>query len=249
MLMSSVIGHRGARALVAENTLASIRRVAELGGRWVELDVQLSRDGVPFLFHDDQLAPLTGQTGRVGDYDAHQLEQMQVIHGAQPAQPLASLAQALNLCIELGLGLNLELKSDGVQQGAKTLEVCWPMMRDRPELALVISSFDPEALVLARRLCPAVPRSCLFEALPKNWRDQVDQVAARAVHLDAESLQAEQVAQIKQLGLEVYCYTVNSLERGLELRKWGVQGIFTDAPQLFLDAPEWRSLRLQAFGG
>jgi glycerophosphoryl diester phosphodiesterase len=50
-----VIGHRGARALAPENTLASIRKAAEEGASMVEVDLQLSRDGVPVVFHDYQL--------------------------------------------------------------------------------------------------------------------------------------------------------------------------------------------------
>ena len=50
-----VIGHRGAAGHAPENTLASIRNASELGAKWVEFDIKLSRDGVLVLMHDDTL--------------------------------------------------------------------------------------------------------------------------------------------------------------------------------------------------
>ena len=47
-----VIGHRGAAGLAPENTVASFRKAAELGVRWVEFDVHLSADGVPVVIHE-----------------------------------------------------------------------------------------------------------------------------------------------------------------------------------------------------
>lgn len=50
-----LIGHRGARAFAPENTLPAIERAAEFGCAMVEIDVHLSRDGVPVVHHDDTL--------------------------------------------------------------------------------------------------------------------------------------------------------------------------------------------------
>ena len=58
-----VIGHRGAAGYAPENTLASIRKAAELGARWVEFDVMLSQDEVPILMHDDTLNRTTNDQG------------------------------------------------------------------------------------------------------------------------------------------------------------------------------------------
>ena len=54
-----IICHRGASGYAPENTLESIRTAADLGAKWVELDVKLTRDGVPIIFHDDTLERTT----------------------------------------------------------------------------------------------------------------------------------------------------------------------------------------------
>ncbi|ATE61616.1 glycerophosphodiester phosphodiesterase [Thauera sinica] len=54
-----IVGHRGARAFAPENTLAAFEKAAALGCDMVELDVHLSRDGVPVVHHDDRLGRCT----------------------------------------------------------------------------------------------------------------------------------------------------------------------------------------------
>ena len=53
-------GHRGAPLLAVENTVASFQKAFAAGLYGVEFDVQFSRDGVPFVFHDDDLKRLAG---------------------------------------------------------------------------------------------------------------------------------------------------------------------------------------------
>ena len=62
-----LIGHRGARAFAPENTLPAIERAAEFGCAMVEIDVHLSRDGVPVVHHDDTLRRCTDVAERFPD--------------------------------------------------------------------------------------------------------------------------------------------------------------------------------------
>ena len=58
-IMPKIIAHRGASGSAPENTLAAIRLAAEHGATWIEIDVNISSDGVPVLFHDDGLSPVS----------------------------------------------------------------------------------------------------------------------------------------------------------------------------------------------
>ena len=68
-----VIAHRGVSAEAPENTLPAFERALEIGVVEVELDAQLSRDGVPVLFHDGTLDAKTPLRGRVRDHAAEDL--------------------------------------------------------------------------------------------------------------------------------------------------------------------------------
>jgi glycerophosphoryl diester phosphodiesterase len=61
------IGHRGARALAPENTLEGIAKAKTAGADMVELDVHLSRDGIPVVVHDDELTQHTDVQARFPD--------------------------------------------------------------------------------------------------------------------------------------------------------------------------------------
>ena len=64
------IGHRGSPLHYPENSIAGYRAVFEAGGRYVETDVQLTADGIPFLYHDVELMRLSGIQGRLFDIDS-----------------------------------------------------------------------------------------------------------------------------------------------------------------------------------
>lgn len=237
MLMSAIIGHRGARGLAPENTLKSIELAAELGVRWVELDVMLTRDHVPILFHDAWLNKLSNGRGQVEKFNFNTLERLRVLAPQSAkksgSQPLATLASALQLIEKLGLGLNLEVKPTSPEKDLATLQLAVRDLQAFPGLPLVISSFSHQALLEAQRLLPEVPRACLWEQLPRNWQSQVRALEARSVHLSAFHLKRRQVAEIRSLGRELYVYTVNSKKQAEKFFSWGVTGIFTDYPGRF----------------
>jgi len=72
------IAHRGYAAVFPENTLIAIDAAWQSGAKFVEVDIQLSADHVPVLFHDRDLQRLCQQSGAIHDYTFVQLEQFNV---------------------------------------------------------------------------------------------------------------------------------------------------------------------------
>ncbi|MDH3947466.1 MAG: glycerophosphodiester phosphodiesterase family protein [Gammaproteobacteria bacterium] len=73
-----LVAHRGYPARLPENTLPSVEAALQAGARYVEVDVQLSKDAEPVLFHDRDLQRLCGQDGAVHDYNWHELQMFRV---------------------------------------------------------------------------------------------------------------------------------------------------------------------------
>ena len=69
LVLPKVIGHRGAKAYAPENTLASIHAAADLGIEWVEVDVKLTKDLVPIIFHDEEMNSCTNGSGLGSETD------------------------------------------------------------------------------------------------------------------------------------------------------------------------------------
>ena len=108
MIASRIIGHRGAAQLAPENTLSGIKKAAECGVEWVELDTTLLGDDTAVLFHDDQLERCTNLIGPLSSINAGSLELVDAVSWFSsdwPLEPMPLLSDALLLCQELGLGL------------------------------------------------------------------------------------------------------------------------------------------------
>lgn len=254
MLMACVVAHRGAKGIAPENTLRAIQLAAAQGAEWVELDVMLTFDEVPIILHDKK-ARLIGTLGikpvLVKNTPWQQMRHLQVPPPAgseEPPAPIATLAQAVKLIHQLGMGLNLEIKPAAKGLGALTLERSLAVLQACPAISLVISSFDFSAIEAAKALAPNIPRALLYKKLASNWREAVRYYEVRSVHLAEKPLQQQEVIAIRELGLEVYCYTVNDIERGKELLQWGVNGLFSDFPDRFIRLPENSSKRIRAYG-
>ncbi len=145
--------HRGLHAPGAqrpENSLAAFR-AAKDGGYGIELDIQLSGDGVPVVFHDDDLQRLAGRPERVADLKAADLTAVPIAGGTER---IPTLAVAL---AEIGseTPLLIEIKADGPAYRGTAEAVAALLQDDWPKAAVM--SFHPG---VATWFAEAAPRRC-----------------------------------------------------------------------------------------
>lgn len=225
-----VIGHRGAAGTAPENTLNGIREAARQGARWVEFDVKLTHDGVPVLFHDESLARITGAAGRLAGISLADLRRLDAGGG----EIVPTLAEAVGLLADLGLGANVELKpSPGREAG--TGRLVGAALR-KAGIPLLISSFSERALLAVRAVAPDLPRALLVGAIPRDWRWRLIRVGAETLHCRAHGLRRARVVELAAASVALRCYTVNDPGEARRLRRWGVSGVFTDFPGRLLAA-------------
>ncbi|HYG89600.1 MAG TPA: glycerophosphodiester phosphodiesterase family protein [Azospirillum sp.] len=229
-----LIGHRGAKESAPENTLASIREAARQGATWVEVDVALTRDGMPVVLHDETLERTTSGTGYLSDIDLADLQRLDAGTWFAPGfagERVPTFDALLDLVLNLGLGLNAEIKPTpgrNAETAEATLNVLkrrWPS--NRP---LLVSSFEPECLDIAKALAPEIPRGYLLWDPPADWAAVADRVGAATINVEHGRQTASTVADYRATGRPVLAYTVNDAVRARTLFDWGVAGIFTDAP-------------------
>lgn len=222
------IAHRGGGALAPENTLAGIRCAAALGFRAVEFDVMLSADGTPCLIHDETLERTTSGRGRVAETPDSELFQLDAGQGER----VPRLLEALDLCAELNLLANVEIKP-ATGYDCQTAEAVAAVIGRRSQPALLLSSFSPTALAVLKEHAPDRQRALLFDALPPDWLQLALALDVFAVHCDAELVDAERVRQANAAGLPLLAYTVNLPEQAAHLLEIGVAGMFTDNLRAF----------------
>ena len=233
-----VIGHRGAAALAPENTLAGFRCAKALGCDGVEFDVRLTADGGLVLCHDDRLDRTTDAKGRVLELSLQDIRRCDAGAWFGPrfaGERVPSLADALALCAELGLGANVEIKAErghGAETAAAVATALVRLGNDAPPV--LVSSFLTDALAAMRKAAPQVPRGLLLKLLSRGWAATAQRLGCATLHFDHRRLHAPLVAAITAAGYPVLAYTVNDPARARQLFDWGVTSVFTDAPDIIL---------------
>lgn len=239
--LAPVMGHRGAAAHAPENTLASIRRAAEVGATWVEFDVMLTADGVPVLFHDDSLDRVTGEAGLMAETRASRVAKLDAGAWFAPefrGEGVPSLRAALALILELGLHPNMEIKPTpgrDVETAVAALAVAdevWPAERPPP----LVSSFSRMSLAAAMALRPDWPRALLAFTIPSDWQTVLKALSCRAFHVYHKVLDWELVPLIHDAGCQVAAFTVNDKRPAKALYEAGVDCVISDAPERALAA-------------
>lgn len=239
--LPKIIGHRGACAYAPENTLESIRTAADLGAEWVEIDVKLTKDDVAIIFHDEELDRTTNGSGLVMDRTYEEIRQLEA--GSWFADSFAgikipTLEEALELIIELDLGLNLEIKPCPGREIVTTeaaLDILSKYWDDHDKL--LISSFQHTSLETAKEMAPEWARGFLLDnEWPENWQELAEYLEASAININGNTVTREQVEEVIDFGKPIFAYTINDAQRFRVLQSWGVDGVFTDVPDVLRDA-------------
>ena len=231
--MPTLIGHRGVASEAPENTAASIRKAAELGIRWIELDVTLAGDHSLVMMHDPTLKRFTRETTRISNLNRAQLETVDAgswFNKQYAGEPLMFLEETLALVKELDLGLNLEIKINPDLSAEKLVEgvLATPGLTDLIDnKKLLISSFHHPALAQVAQALPDCPLGALFEGMNNNWRTSLIGFNPVSIHCDAGQLTEKRAADVLK-DYPLYCYTVNDTVTLKKLVDMGVNGVFSD---------------------
>ncbi len=235
--LSRISGHRGAPSLAPENTLAGFEAAQQAGAGWTETDVCLLGDGTPVMFHDDSLDRCTDRSGTIAQLARGDLTKVNANRQFpdSPFTPIPTLADTLIHARTAGMGLNIELKRHDHVSAAALLEAVIPVLRDHPlePHQLMLSSFDFDALRLARAAMENVPLAVIAEDLSDAVLAVAHEIKAHSLNLWWETLRRDLVEQALDEGFQVNVWTVNDPALAPTLFDWGVSCVFTDRPQDF----------------
>jgi glycerophosphoryl diester phosphodiesterase len=236
-----IIGHRGASHDAPENTLASIRLAWKQNADASETDVHLTKDGQIVVIHDFDTRRVGGLKRKVVDQTLSELKQLDIGRwkGEQwageriptLAEYLAEIPKGKRLFIEIKCGPEIVPRLVEVIRGA----------HKRPEQTCLIG-FSYEVMQAAKRELPELKCYWIVQ-LRKNretgrWTPQLATLIRKAKDAgldgidfgDAPVLDRDFVGKVKQSGLGVYTWTVDSVQEAKRLEQAGVDGITTNRP-------------------
>jgi glycerophosphoryl diester phosphodiesterase len=251
-----VIAHRGASGYAPEHTFAAYDLALELGADYLEQDLQMTRDGVLVVLHDDTLDRTTNGVcrGRVIDHTMEQLRGCEVgswFNAAHPErarpeyidQPIPTLDEVFARYAGRA-SFYVETKNPDDAPG---MEEALLALLDRhglreaaaSEWRVVIQSFSAPSLSKIHALDPSLPLIQLIRgrwATARSIQARLPEMAQYAVGIGPSwrDVDARLVAAAREQCLEVHPYTVNEPARMQRLTDVGVTGMFTDVPDVLL---------------
>jgi glycerophosphoryl diester phosphodiesterase len=218
-----VISHRACAGHAPENTLAGVRTALRIGADAVEIDVQITADGVPVLMHDLSLDRATTASGDLSTFTLEQLKSLDI-----GGEPIPTFAETLDTTGGRAL-LVTEIKRPGCEEALANL------IRDASALQdVMVWSFLPPALEAMRQAEPRIPGGLLIppQAID-NWpsmRELALRLGLQAVSVFHLSLNPEILDQARRSGLSVYAWTADSEEEIQRIIDLDTDGIVSNFP-------------------
>ena len=227
-----LIAHRGYARHFPENTLAAVGPALEAGARFVEIDVQLSRDRVPFLMHDRTLERMCGVPGTIGERGAREVARLRAGESAKfgvrfADEPVASLEGFVGLLADSpGVHAFVELKRASIELfGADgVLDAVLPALAPIAERCTLIS-FDQVVLARARARSP-LPVGPVLLAWSQIAGDELARLQPTVVFCDLAKLPD---GSLRAPCGELAVYEVDDARVALELAARGVRFVETFA--------------------
>lgn len=222
-----VWGHRGASAIAPENTLAAFRAAEAAGADGVELDVQLSRDGVPVVLHDSTVDRTSDGRGAVGELTLAELKELDAgswFGAAFAGEKIPNLAEVLKWAGDR-LRLNVEIKDAAAGQAVLDLAQRYSLA------SVLVSSFDHALLQKLRAGAPNLPLAFLWEG--SDWPAALERAAAcgaASFHPRVDGLSVELVVACRRWKIAVYPWTVDQAASLDACRRLAVDGVFCNDP-------------------
>lgn len=260
-----VQGHRGARAVLPENTLAAFEYALTLGVDTLEFDMAVSKDGVVVISHDQKINPTLCQYKNgdavIGDLWIHQLSLQEIKQfdcGSKqnprfknqktvPGADIPTLADVFELVSTSEAAnanrvlFNIETKSDPRSDHAQPspddfVAAVYDVIKQYGfEHRVTLQSFDHRTLLSAASIAPELQRSALFKNAPNDWLEAALDADAHIVSPHHRIIDRKSVTAMQDEGLAVVPWTANSKRQWSRLLKLGVDGIITDDPKGLLE--------------
>ncbi len=231
-----VIAHRGYSGQYPENTMLAYEKAVEAGCDEIEIDVQMTKDGVLVMLHDENVENITNGKGYIKDLTYRELQHFNVnakFGDKYGFQPIPRLDEYLDWVRKQDVTTNIELKNrkyyyHGLEE--KTLELVKKYgLTDR----VMFSSFNHVSLLKCKQLAPGIECGILVSK-PEIWNAGY---FAREYHLecyhpDIISLTKETVDNCKEHSIKVNVWTINGMDELQKMYSWGCDGVITNYPDI-----------------
>jgi glycerophosphoryl diester phosphodiesterase len=232
--------YQGSEQVVDENTIESFERALEAGADYLESDMQLTKDGIPVLFHDSDLTRLVGSKARISAVGLHELKQIKLPFGGT----IPTLQEALEKFPNAKF--NLDFKTRSTERPGIDVIVSLDAYN-----RVLVSSFSESSRVRALNYSPeeitssagsskvlasyALARLNWSKPLAKSLADvQALQIPTKMYGIDFTHPRF--IEPVLNLDKEIHFWTINDPDQMVTLFALGAHGIVTDRTDIAIKA-------------
>ncbi|WP_141431012.1 glycerophosphodiester phosphodiesterase family protein [Bacillus sp. 03113] len=209
------IAHRGYPVKYPENTLSSFQAAYELGFSIVELDVHLSKDGIPVVMHDRTIDRMTNGKGFVQDFTMAELKSFTVKGGER----IPTLEEALTLLKDQAI-VSIELKQDG--QGYFGLEEA--VLQTIKKLDMVnqvyVISFNFASIAKMRQLSDEIELGPIIAVETPSIFQLIEEVKAKYLAIKIDCLSDKYVIECEKRGIQLIIWPVDTEEEMKQVQRY-----------------------------
>jgi len=234
------IAHRGASYDYPENTMIAFEKAYEMGADLIELDVMITRDNVPIIFHDRRIDKRTKGKGVVGRLSYEYIKSLDAgsWFGKEFAgTPIPTLDEVLSWASGK-IAVNIEIKREAIAASPDNgivKQVIDLVRKYEMEEYVLISTFSYEALEQINRIAPEIPTGLIYNQGLSRGRDALQLV--NRYEVDAFKCHWRQLSNrwrrlLRDHEVPLFIFTVNKEKRMRNLIRRDINGIITDRPDL-----------------
>ncbi|MEN1969881.1 glycerophosphodiester phosphodiesterase [Lentibacillus sp. N15] len=245
------VAHRGASGHAPEHTLASYELGENMKGDYIEIDLQMTKDGTLIAMHDEKVDRTTDGTGYVKDFTLEEIKQLDAgswfnekyPDKAKPEYEGLQVPTLEEIIQTFGRGSRyyIETKSPNVYPGMeeellKILNKYKLIGPNAPSSKVLIQSFSPDSLEIVHDMNPNVPLIQLISySKPATITDEeLNEIEEYAVGVGASYTKIDRnyVEKVREHNLLMHPYTVNTRKDMEKVLNWGATGMFTNYPDV-----------------
>jgi glycerophosphoryl diester phosphodiesterase len=226
-----IIAHRGASGHAPENTLAAFERAVQLGARFIETDLHLTRDAQFVAIHDATLERTTNGRGSVRDFTLAELRRLDAgkwFDREYMGQRIPTLEEVLEFARKNDVIFYLEVKYDAAWGMHHSLMAA--LQKAENAARTIVISFDQTTLAALRRVDASVMMGFLVDEPGTDYVKDALELGARQLCPQASLVTQELVERAHGADLQVATWTVDDAEEMRKVIATGVDGIMTNFP-------------------
>jgi len=225
--------HRGASAYFPENTMLSFEKAIEFCCTGIETDVQLTKDGVLVLIHDEMVNRTTNGKGFVKDYNYKELVKLDA--GSWMGEEftgikIPTVEQLICLTKDKNIIINFEIKSGIVIYEDIEQKLIDMIYKHKINHKVILSSFNHYSLAKCKEISSEINTGILYmEGLYKPY-NYAKTVGANAIHPHFYAVNEEVIKEAKKHNIKTNVFTVDNEEHMKAFLAMKVDGIITNYP-------------------